>query len=457
MAFIRIAPKSLIVAALFIGAVYSLQAQDEHRKQWLEQKQYMTFAPAQRDEGGELLPLQSYDETVRRSMNFVTNVLPGWFRGDKSTLLDEQGVERPVYFYYSNLMYSGEVSKSDMDHFVSYPAFHHSLFIRTFITYYRYTGDKLYLDKARELADWNISHSTPKEYPYGGMPYSTFEEGKPGGFRDGACIMTDKAAIMALAYLQLYEATRKKDYRDAAYLIGEKLAANQSPEGNWPFRVNPQTCEVKERYTSSIIYAVELFERLDALGGKKRFQANRDKALQWLLDEPVRTLQWKGFYEDIPEQANNRTNWDCIDAIRYLARNSQAHPQYLSLAQKLCSFLNDSLVRKGMTFLSTRHPYAPAEAVREQAACFVPMSIHSAHWAAMMLDMYRATGDGQFKRRAEQTMNYITYHLQPNGIMSLDVDYPNEGQGMVFNQFWFSIHFGSTLFLLEYLLGDTKK
>lgn len=320
----------------------------------------MTFAPAQRDTAGRLLPLQSYDETVRRAMHFITDTLPGWFLGDKQTLLDENGVKRPVYFFYSNLMYNGDVSKSDLDHFVSYPAFHHSLFIRTFIDFYRYTGETRYLDKARDLADWNISHSTPAKYPYGGMPYSTFEKGKPGGFRDGACIMTDKAAIMALAYLQLYGQTDEKRYRDAALLIGKKLAENQSPEGNWPFRVNPLTKEVKEEYTSSIIYAVELFEQLDRLEKGKRFLKNRDKALQWLMDGPVETLQWKGFYEDIPEQAGNRTNWDCIDAIRYFARNSKTHPEYLGTALKLCSFINDSIVTGDKTFLSTRHPYAPA-------------------------------------------------------------------------------------------------
>ena len=446
----------ILFPLLSVSGFLSVRAQGGHQEQWLEQKNYMTFSPARRDSAGRLQPLQSYDETVRRAMDFVVAGLPGWFRGDRRTLLDERGIERPVYFYYSNLMYSGEVSKSEVDRFVSYPAFHHSLFIRTFVAYYRYTGDSLYLGKARELADWNIAHSTPASYPYGGMPYSTFEEGRPGGFRDGTCIMTDKAAIMALAYLQLYDETREKRYRDAARLIGKNLAANQSPEGNWPFRVDPRTREVKEPYTSSVIYAVELFERLEALRGGKRFRQNRNRALKWLLDGPVRTLQWRGFYEDIPEQAANRTNWDCIDVVRYLARHSGAHPEYLAPASRLCSFINDSVVREGMTFLSTRHPYAPAEAVREQAVCFVPMSVHSAHWAAMMRDMYRATGDSRFERRAAQTMNYITYHLQPNGIILLDVDYPNEGRGMVFNQFWFSIHFGSTLFLLEYLLGDGR-
>jgi hypothetical protein len=35
------------------------------------------------------------------------------------------------------------------------------------------------------------------------MPYSTLEEKKPGGFRDGSGIMPDKAAIMSLAYMEI--------------------------------------------------------------------------------------------------------------------------------------------------------------------------------------------------------------------------------------------------------------
>jgi hypothetical protein len=38
---------------------------------------------------------------------------------------------------------------------------------------------------------------------YANMPYSTLEEKKPGGFRDGSGIMPDKAAIMSLAYMEI--------------------------------------------------------------------------------------------------------------------------------------------------------------------------------------------------------------------------------------------------------------
>jgi hypothetical protein len=126
---------------------------------------------------------------------------------------------------------------------VSYPAFHHALLIRTFIGYWRYAKDARALEEAIKLADWNIAHSTPSDWAYGSLPYSTFNEGKPGGFRDKTGLMPDKAAIMALAYLQLHEATREGRFLQATEAIGMTLSKRQRPDGTWPFRRRPQNRE----------------------------------------------------------------------------------------------------------------------------------------------------------------------------------------------------------------------
>ena len=419
--------------------------EEVHARQIQEQMNYMIFAPAKRDANGQLLPLQSYGETIKRAMNFFVN-MDTWFKGDPKTLLDENGVKRPVYFYYSNLAYNGEVFRECVDSYVSYPAFHHALFIETLLACYVYSGDKQNLQYAKDLADWNIAHSTSVSFPYGGMPYSTFNKGKPGGFVDGLAIMTDKAAVMALAYLRLFILSGEKKYFDASYTIASKLSENQLPEGNWPFRVDPETRVVKEQYTSSVIYAIQLFEAIDKTEGKKTFQKSRDRAFEWLMKNPVETMKWCGYYEDIPENANNRTNWDCIDVARYLVAHRKENPEYLGKALKLNAYLTDSIITNGKTFISKDHPYFPGEGVREQKVCFTPMCGHSAHWALLMADLYNATGEEQYRRRAIQTMNYVTYHLQPNGSMLLSVNYE-----LALYQLWFSNQMAPVLFLMNFL------
>ena len=160
-------------------------------------KRMITIAERKRDAQGKLLPLQSYDQTIRRGMAFLLDDHLKWFKGPAETIVDENGHTQMPWVYYSNLQHNGTPFPKSVDRFVSYPAFHHAMLIRTFIGYWKYAKDDRALEHAVKLADWNIAHSTPADWPYAHLPYSTFEEKKPGGFRDKTGLMPDKAAIMA--------------------------------------------------------------------------------------------------------------------------------------------------------------------------------------------------------------------------------------------------------------------
>ena len=105
-------------------------------------KSNMVIAGRKRDDAGLLLPLQSYEETVRRGMSFLLDDHLEWFKGSKEILIDENRVSQMPWVYYSNIQHNGEPFPNSIDRFVSYPAFHHSLMISTFIKYWKYSGDK---------------------------------------------------------------------------------------------------------------------------------------------------------------------------------------------------------------------------------------------------------------------------------------------------------------------------
>jgi rhamnogalacturonyl hydrolase YesR len=339
------------------------------------------------------------------------------------------------WVYYSNLQQNGAPFPNSIDRFVSYPAFHHSLMIRTFIRYSRYAKDERALEWAVKLADWNIAHSTPADWPYGNLPYSTFQEKKPGGFRDETGLMPDKAAIMALAYLDLHKATGEARFLKAAEAIGETLAKRQRPNGTWPFRVDPKTEKVVEEYTSSVIYAVRLFEALGKANGNQRFKPHRDLTWNWLLNGPIKTKEFRGFYEDIQASPKGRTNYDCLDTIRYLLANRTADNGYLEMAKDLNAWVEK-------TFLDKIKGFEPAEGIREQLQCNVVMGIHSLNWASMLRELAEATGDEVMRQRANQTANYITYYLQPDNRIVV---------GFQYNQWWYSCHAGVVLYLLDFV------
>ena len=157
------------------------------------------------------LPIPDF---INRAMQFVLKDQVTWYKGKPVT--DEEGKPLPAYFRYAKLRPSGmPYSGSEFGRDSVYPAFHHALAIQSYLSYYVYSGDRNSLEKAMEVADWNIKNSTPKNLRYGGLPYSTFLNGVPGGFMDGDAIMTDKPAIMALAYLKLYRMTGEDRYRAA--------------------------------------------------------------------------------------------------------------------------------------------------------------------------------------------------------------------------------------------------
>ncbi len=398
-------------------------------------KKMMTIEEPKRNNAGMLLPLQSYDETIRRGMSFLLVDHLKWFKGSADNLIDEKGHTQMPWVYYSNLQHNGEPFPASIDRFVSYPAFHHSLMINTFIKHFKYSGDKQVLKEAMKLADWNITHSTPGEWAYGNMPYSTFQEKKPGGFRDRTGIMPDKAAIMALSYIELYKASQKTRFLDAAEAIGQTLARNQRPNGTWPFRVDPKTEKVIEEYSSSVIYAVKLFENLDVFNKNDHYKTYRDRTWEWLLTGPIRTKEFRGFYEDIVESTEGRTNYDCLDVIRYLLDKRTKSNAYLEMAQELNTWIEEIFMDKIVGF-------EPAEGIREQLQCNVVMGIHSLNWASMLLDLSEASGDEKMRKRAIQTANYITYYLQPDNRIVV---------GFSYNQWWYSCHTGVILYLFNFL------
>jgi rhamnogalacturonyl hydrolase YesR len=237
-----------------------------------------------------------------------------------------------------------------------------------------------------------------------------------------------------LAYLQLHEATSEARFLSAAEAIAKTLAARQRPDGTWPFRVDPKTEAVIEEYTSSVIYAVRLFESLDKRNGNDRYRAHRDKAWNWLVNGPIKTKEFRGFYEDIVPSKDGRTNYDCLDTIRYLLENRTATNGYLEMAKDLNAWVEK-------TFLDKIKGFEPAEGIREQLQCNVVMGIHSLNWAAMLLELSKATGDETLRQRAIQTANYITYYLQPDNRIVV---------GFQYNQWWYSCHAGVILYLLDF-------
>ncbi|MCX8053302.1 MAG: hypothetical protein N3B12_05805 [Armatimonadetes bacterium] len=280
--------------------------------------------------------------------------------------------------------------------FYAYPAFHHTLVAEALLAYYGYTGDRKYLKEALRLAEWEIRHSTPEtdKLPY--LPYSTTMDGKMGGNVDGDTVMLDKAGIMGELYLKLWKMTKRELYKQAAVRIGETLLKVQLPEGRWQNRVEHATGKVVQDYTSNQVFNIRLMDALYEATGDERYAESAKRALAWLLENPVKTGRWTGYYEDISPDVESIGNWDAIEAARYLIANRHKSPDYLKMAIDITEWVVTTFAVKqdGMWPL-----------VCEQTACMPVMSVHTFHLAQLLSDLYDATGKQDYLKAAISATN----------------------------------------------------
>ena len=274
---------------------------------------------------------------------------------------------------------------------VAFPAFHHALIIDALLKYHDYTKNKKYLDAAYQLADWEISHSTPADSAVPNMPYSTTVGGKMGGFMDADAIMLDKAGMMGLAYMSLFKRSQDEKYLDAAKKIGESLLKTQLPEGRWQNRVSPKDGTVRQDYTSNQIFDIMLMDKLHEATGEKRFAESSKKALAWLLAGPVKDYRWTGFYEDVGPTEVSIGNWDAILTARYLVAHRDENPEYLSLSKEISDWIFATFAVK----YDNKWPL-----ICEQTMCSAPMNCHTFNYANLLADLYEATGDESYRNAA---------------------------------------------------------
>jgi hypothetical protein len=327
---------------------------------------------------------------------------------------------------------------------LAYPGRQHAYFIFTFLRYHAYTGEREWLLRARDLADWNLAHSSPTKAAYPSFPYSTWLNGQPGGGADQQSLEPDKSAFLGSGYLAVYEATADAKYLHAARAIAQTLVRRQRDDGSWPFRVIPEDGTIQQDFGGAPVFFVEFFERMLRYDDKPTYRSAHDRALTLMLRRHVEQNLWGTYHEDIRAKEESYLSAEPMSfTADYLFRHAKAHPEYVEFGRRVLSRMEARLV------YTNGHAAAPAPAVSEQAGFEHLMPGHTARYCLALADLYAATGDPQAKRQALSGINALTYMQSPAGLFRTFFHTVNPKKSSANRPNWYSQHLYTVCHVLE--------
>jgi len=301
----------------------------------------------------------------------------------------------------------------------SYPALA-SLAIRAYLFAARAVPDRV--EHCRKIAcavgNWLLKNRTPMTGAAPGMPWTTMREGKFEYSVDGNAINLSRGALPGFGMLMLFQDTGEKKYLEYAQHIAGVLTRFIDADGSMPYRIRPETGEVVEEYTCGHVLVALFLDALDPIAPDERWSNDVRRILHWICEHPMRDFNWKGCFEDVGEKTPfaNLASLDATWVVRLLARHAKGEPQLLDHAHKLLRWVEDQFVNFGDEASLNIRTYYPA--VREQWICDYPMEGHGANYAESCWDLYQATGDATYRRKAVATLNAIVRSQRADGAYS---------------------------------------
>lgn len=279
--------------------------------------------------------------------------------------------------------------------------------MKLFRHYYPYTGDFRAIIPVQELLDRMLMFLTPDDWAWPGMVRTQDNDVQDGIYLDER-LEPDKAAMVGVAYMDFARYTGGRKYMDMAEHIADLLVKNikdgSETVSPLPFRVNMRTGETEDPYTSNMIFVVEFFDKMLACDNaidKAEMKAKRDLVFNWIMEYPVNTGLWSGYFEDIDNNLlTNINQFSPMETARYLLDHPDACKDYKQVVLDLLGFV------KGRFGGITRYG---AASIQEQDVCLYEMGSHTARYGSVLSKWAAEVGCEMARKEALATLALAEY------------------------------------------------
>lgn len=322
------------------------------------------------------------------------------------------------------------------------------------------------LQLARIVADYLINISFAEGSIWEFFPptyYGPRIKNNPDSHMQLTTNFTIMGADAGNAYLDLYDYTGDEKYLNAAVKIAQTYQKNQMQNGSWYLFVNHVTGEPIAENIVIPTAPVNYFIRLQQDYKVKGLEQMTEKAMNWIMENPVKTFNWQGQFEDVKafEPFKRQSREQACDLAMYLFKNNKNY----KLAEELVRFAEDQFViwEKPLPIIVGNNDkkneqsgwnskYWITPSVQEQYGFFMPVNRTAAimietYWAA-----YTATKKEIYLAKATSIANAITLVQKEH-----DGDYPTMFTKYKMN-FWLNsvVYPAKTMMKLERNLQQLK-
>jgi maltose/maltodextrin transport system substrate-binding protein len=253
-------------------------------------------------------------------------------------------------------------------------------------------------------ADWKLAHFPP-----------TYNKSK-GNAGEYQTVMMQYPAYAGLAYLDLYQATREKEFLDAAVRIAEVYRRTQLPNGTWHLLMDGKTGEKFAKSQSLLIpyQVIDFLERLIEEHGMNDYQAVRQLAWKWLESEVLTQFRFEGQFEDTTAGGSSNGNLSGLTAAsiaKYLFKHGKDKPDYLAQAEEALRFAEDQFV----IWEKPPYPEQFTPCVLEQYRYMVSVQAIAAHLMDAYGTAYETTGKELYLAKGIAIANAMTVLQKVSG------------------------------------------
>lgn len=279
---------------------------------------------------------------------------------------------------------------------------------------------------ARNAAKYLISISQPAGTPLEFFPptYVDWKNAPSIAGKRKDQMMLFYPAIAGSAYLDLYDATKGKEFLKAAIRIADTYASLQLPSGSWPLIVNLKTGEPTQENLCVPTDIIVFLDRLITVHSMEKYRRTSEQAFNWIMDNPMKTFHWQGQFEDVGFSHNysNMERGKPLAFAKLLLSRAKDDPQNVEMAEELIRFAEDQFVvwerpLPREMFRTTEHPIPGkvyltdkwlTPCALEQYSFYTPIDASVASAISTFQKAYEVTGKDLYLAKAYSLANNMT-------------------------------------------------